>query len=101
MRGNQSLMRGLKYCRLIIVNTVVLYTFPNENQVNPLFELWNYYQNMYNETSDHIISAFKTKLFAGPLQTIVAIVTNEVQSKFKTFWNFFDKSICLPEVYKQ
>ena len=54
---------------------------------------------MYNETSDHIISAFKTQLFAGPLQTNMAIETNEVQSKFKNFWNFFDKSICLPEVY--
>ena len=75
-------------------------TLPDENKSGTtIFELWNYYQSMYNE-SHHIISAFKTKLFSGSLQTIMEIeVDEELQSKSEAFWNIFDKSICLPEVY--
>ena len=75
---------------------------PNENRLGTtICELWNYYQSMYDENPNQIISAFKTQLFSGPLQTgILEIEVNEeLQSKTEAFWNFCDESICLPEVY--
>ena len=73
----------------------------NENRLGTtICELWNYYQSIYDENQNQIISAFKTQLFSGPLQNIVEIEVNEeLQSKTEAFWNFCDESICLPEVY--
>ena len=74
---------------------------PNENRFGTtICELWNYYQSMYDEKPDQIISALKSQLFSGPLQNILEIEVNEkLQSKTEAFWNYFDESICLPEVY--
>ena len=47
-----------------------------------------------------VISAFKTQLFSVPLQNILEIeIDSELLHNTVNFWNFFEKSICLPKAY--
>ena len=70
-----------------------------ENQLeSSLYKLWDYCQSIYHEKK--VISAFKTQLFSGHLQNKLEIeIDNELLPNTENFWNIFEKSICLPEVY--
>ena len=82
--------------------SINLNTF-QENLNDAIPELFDYYQSAFGSEEKHTISAFKSKIFSGPLRRLIQIaelsIDENLQPNNDSFWETFKGTFVVPEVY--
>ena len=72
----------------------------NINSTPYIHEIYQYYNNNFETTNNHVLTCFHSKIFSGSLRRITEIViTEDLQPECDSFWDAFKKSFVMPEVY--